>query len=353
MPLAGATIASAGYHVPNTPSPIKLAYQKAYIMWSDMQSAVMQFAKKIKIDDATSNTLLFTKAARPTRVVTALGEGENPSGHEEPTYTEVQMTLANYGNVGRFSDLFAKANYDSNKSSVQFYADQRKLSLDWLMKLAMYANAASNVYPSGVAAPGSITKYATGNDLSLIAGYLGSHSRLAKKFPGGVFKIIVPSGVKQGFFDDSTFRAAFVNSNSNKDIQNGTANRYCGMEIIEDEISPLYFASGDVTASGAGDGEAGAIANIASKKILAACPAFGMDAYAVSDWKSYKTGFGSGDAYGKGPNQLVIVDQPDSYNPLNAYQSMGWKSAFAGAVLQSAHIVHLLCPDKQLCTDAA
>jgi N4-gp56 family major capsid protein len=259
----------------------------------------------------------------------ALSEGVAPSNYRDIAYTPVDASLAQIGQVAKVTDIASTVQLVKYMdTAIDLMGDEFALDCDTRIRNLMckgdntgftrrYAQQAANFAALSAA---SLT-----NGVLIPRDFLDAMTTLklnrAPTINGNYVAIIPPQGTRD-ILNNSEFREV-VRQNYADTIYKGEIGDYYGLRLVEgtnpfreDETEGTYataaFNTGGTNTTG----------YIYSTIIT------GKGGYGTVDMK--KLG-----GIGKKP-QIIIVDKPDSGNPLNQFTLVGWKAYWTGVMLNTA-----------------
>ncbi len=267
----------------------------------------------------------FFRPSAPDRSrVVALAEGVPPSVFNEIVYTPVSVDMVQIGEPFRFSDVLSNTDLFSTADQVSRLCGE---------DAAVYADFACMTELAGGIAAGNrryghnAVDYATFDALSdangslTIQDLLGAYTKLtttkARKVEGGVYATVVAPQVSFDLKLDTKFIDAGVRGNE-QGLRNGSIGKWYGNEIEEtteawregNSAEGVYSASGENFAS-----------FVIGRELFGAPIMAGLSPFDPT---------------------LIVVNKPDSANPLNQFTSIGWKGYWAVKVLNDTWGVKLL-----------
>jgi len=257
----------------------------------------------------------------------ALAEGIAPTDFRDIAYTAVDVALAQRGQVGKVTDIANTVGLVKYlDTAIDLYGDEFALDVDTIVrnKLVHQSTGFTKRYAQGAAAFANVASASLADAVLIPRDFLDAMTRLklnrAPKINGAYVAIIPPQGTRD-IMNNSEWREVVRLNHADK-IFKGEFADYYGCRFIEgtnpfveDETEGTY----DDTFSSGGSNTTGLIYSTVIT---------GKGAYGVVDMK--KLG-----GVSKKP-QVIIVDKPDSGNPLAQYVIVGWKAYYNTSVLNTA-----------------
>ena len=257
----------------------------------------------------------------------ALSEGVAPTDFRDIAYTAIDVTLAQRGQVSKVTDIANTVGLVKYlDTAIELQGDEFALDIDTIIRnqITDETNGFTKRYAQGAATFAALASATLANGAVIPRDFLDAMTRLkinrAPKINGHYVAIVPPQGTRD-ILNNSEFREV-VRQNYPDKIFKGEIGDYYGLRIvegtnpfIEDETEGTF----DDTFDAGGSNTTGLIYSTAIT---------GKGAYGTVDMK--KLG-----GVAKKPT-LVIVDKPDSGNPLAQYVIVGWKAFWASVVLNSA-----------------
>jgi N4-gp56 family major capsid protein len=243
---------------------------------------------------------------------TPLSEG-NPGDGVLLSEVEQTVQLEQYGQYGRFTDLFDFANIDVKLAEkVETFANAGARSIDTLVRDEL-ATCSNVIYANGKTARSGLGAgdKLTSKELRKAVKVLKKNK--AEKFDGYYIAIVNPD-VMYDLQEDETF-IAVSKYQDKENIYSGEVGRLYGCRLIETTEAKVFEGAG---ASGA---------DVASVIVL------GKHAYGVTSWKGAK------------PRTIIKgVGSAGTADPLDQINTVGWKmDGFGVKLLQPEYAVRIEC----------
>lgn len=297
-------------------------FDKQLLSINEPLIVVSQFAKRSSFPkDRGATVITFFRPPDPDRTrVTALAEGVPPSNAQAISYTTVSATMSQIGEYFRYSDILAETALFQIADQVSKTAGQdAAVYTDFacLTELIGGVDSGNKRYAGGATSFSTLEALSQANGKLTIADLNGSYTKLtdqkARKINGG-YPFIVSPAVAFDIKSDSKFVDAGTHG-ADKGLFNGKEGMWYGNEIYvttEGWIEDGNGAEGTYSTSSA-----------AADKIYASV-SLGREA------------FGAPIMAGQSPFDptMIVVNKPDSQNPLNQYATVGWKGYWAVKTLQ-------------------
>lgn len=259
--------------------------------------------------------------------VQTLVEGTPIAVFTELTYEEVTATLVQYGEASRFTDVSEWVALNQLlKDGIALMGEDCALKADEITRVVIIAGvtaAGQKRYGSGLADFTALSAATQAQGKMTATDALNAATRLkinrAPKI-GGYYIGVIPPQVSRDMMDDGDWLESAKYSDVEK-LYKGELGRIHGVRFveatnphIEDEAEGTYDIVDDN-----GDG------------LIYATIITGADAYGVANLT------------GQGPEkpQIIIVNTPDSANPLNQFVTAGWKAFYTAKVLNENFMVVL------------
>lgn len=301
-------------------------FDKQLLSYAKPMIVMAQFAQKKsfpKNKGATSMKFFRPSAPDRSRVV-ALAEGVPPAQMNEIVYTPITVDMVQIGEPFRFSDVLSNTDLFSTADQVSrlcgedaaVYADFACTS-----ELAGGIAAANRRYGSGAADYATFDALSNANGKLTIQDLLGAYTRLtitkARKPEGGAYATVVSPQLSYDIKLDSKFIDAGIRGN-NKGLFNGEVGTWYGNRIMETTEGWIEAGGAEGTYDASGDNFG---AFVLGRELFGAPIMAGQSPFSPS---------------------LIVVNRPDSANPLNQFTSIGWKGYWAVKTLNDQWGVKLL-----------
>lgn len=244
--------------------------------------------------------------------VNPLSEG-NPGDGVLLSEIEKTVQLEQYGQYGRFTDLFDFANIDVKLAEkVETFANAGARSIDALVRDEL-ATCSNVIYANGKTERGALTSGDKLTSVELRKAVKMLKNNLAEKIDGYYVAIVSPD-VVYDLQDDETF-IAVSKYQDKENIYTGEVGRLFGVRLVESTEAKVFEGAG---ASGA---------DVASIIVL------GKHAYGVTSWKGAK------------PRTIIKgVGSAGTADPLDQINTVGWKmDGFGVKLLQPEYAVRIEC----------
>jgi N4-gp56 family major capsid protein len=257
----------------------------------------------------------------------ALSDGVAPTNFRDIAYTPIDVSLSQRGQVAKVTDIATNVGLVKYlDTAIDLMGDEFALDVDTIIRnqVVHQSTGFTKRYAQGLA-DFSATAAATLANAALVPrDFLDAMTRLkinrAPMVNGHYVAIISPQGSRD-ILNNSEFREV-VRQNYADKIFKGEIGDYFGLRIVEgtnpfqEDETEGTFAS---TFSSAGSNTTG---------LIYSCVVTGKGGYGTVDMK--KLG-----GVAKKP-QIIVVNTPDSGNPLNQYTIVGWKAYWASTVLNTS-----------------
>lgn len=257
----------------------------------------------------------------------ALTEGTAPTNFRDISYTAIDVTLAQLGQVAKVTDIANTVGLVKYlDTAIQLMGEEFALDVDTRIRniLCHASTGLTKRYAQGNANFAALAGATLANGKVIPRDFLDSLTYLKKqrapKINGCYVAIAPPEGTRD-ILNNSEFREV-VRQNYADKIFKGEVGDFYGCRIIEgtnafqeDETEGTYAS----TFSSAGTNTTGLIYST----IIT-----GKGAYGAVNMKKMGASLQK--------PQVIIVDKPDSGNPLGQYLIVGWKAYWAGVRLNQA-----------------
>lgn len=257
--------------------------------------------------------------------VQTLTEGTAISTFRDLTLTNVDVTLAQYGEAARISDIRSYVElFDTMKQAIKVMGEDAALHFDTTTRNTIVAGSPTEQFAQGAANFAALDAATTSAGSATTSDFKGAYTRLAvnraKLFPGGKgvpdsYVAIVPPQVVHTLRDDPRWVEA--NKYGNPEVLYSNELGY--LDGIRYMVATNPFI--ELHTKGTYDGTGGIYSNLV----------FGQNAYGVPELTGQSE---------MSPT-IVVVDTPDSANPLNQYKTIGWKAFWAALLLNTNWILNL------------
>lgn len=292
-------------------------------------------AYKRKIPANSGKTIIFNRMAVPTLATTALTEGVTPTEVDLST-TQVTTTVGIYASFVKTSDFYAETSIDVNlKEQVEVMAQHGAETVNQLIRKVMttfLTTPGSSIQRVAGRTTDALivsTDVITGTEIRRAVRTLKQNK--AMTFEDGFFKSIIPVECAYDLRGSTDWISAntYVNAENWK---NGEIGRLHGV---------VFYETNDATVSAGGT--ATATTNFVASGVVTT-PSLSINGTTVTP--IYETFVFGKQAYGiveiegadAGMEPNIIYkksDANDTSNPLNLFNTIGWKVKFATVMLNS------------------
>lgn len=266
-----------------------------------------------------------------TSTIVALSEGAPINTFDLYKYDTVDFDLVQYGQAARLSDIVSATSlWDHSKYQVMKFSESAALWCDSLIRDSICQsklNGGLQTRFSGAPAGGSdAAKFTTLQagaastyllaPTDLLDGVTQLRTNKAPTIKGGYVLVGSPQSVHDIQSNQVIWTAAKQYSDV-KDLYNGETGSLFGIRVVWDTNPMIEGAAGQGVYNSAG--------NVFTSIIT------GMGAYAAPRLS------------GNNPSspKMMVVDTPDSANPLGQFITIGWKAMFTAGVLNQAFALQL------------
>ena len=307
-------------------------YSKKLLDHAIQQTTLMDYAVKESIEPGMgAKAVTFFRP--PTASTTATGapatltEGTAPTDFRDIAYTAVEATLAQIGQVAKVTDIGSTVGLVKYlDTAIELMGEDFALKVDTDVRnmLCHASTGLTKRYAQGAANFAAVQSASLANAALIPRDFLDAMTALklarAPKL-NGANVAIVPPQASRDILNNSEWRDV-VRQNYADKVFKGEIGDLFGLKIIEG-TNPFTEENTegtlDTSFGGAGTNTTGFIYST----IIT-----GKGAYGIVDMK--KLG-----GVAKKP-QIIVVDKPDSGNPLNQFTIVGWKAFWTQVVLNSA-----------------
>jgi N4-gp56 family major capsid protein len=307
-------------------------YSKKLLGRAVQMTRLLDFAQLEAIEPGTGATSVrFYRPPQADLTATgapaALTENTAPTDFRDISYTAVDVSLGQRGQVAKVSDIANTVGLVKYlDTTIDLFGDEFALDVDTIIrdKLVHASTGFTKRYAQGLANFAAISPATLANSVLIPRDFLDAMTRLklnrAPMINGHYVAIVPPQGTRD-IMNNSEFREV-VRQNYADKIFKGEIGDYYGLRIIEgtnpfteDETEGTLattFSAADTNTTG-----------FVYSTIIT-----GKGGYGAVDMK--KLG-----GVSKKP-QIIVVDKPDSGNPLNQFVIVGWKAYWASVVLNTS-----------------
>lgn len=249
-----------------------------------------------------------------------LTEGTPISSFRSITLTKVQATLAQIGEAVRISDITgATSRFDAHEIGVKLLGQDCALKADDTSRNAIVLNATQNKYSGGVTSFASLSSASTSSSVLAYADIISARTSLRQNNVigwgdgGGDYVSLTPSIVYHDLFKDTTIQQILRYVPESEKLFKGELGKFANVRLVEVN-NPFIESAAQGTFDSSG--------NIYSTIVLA------KDAFGVVDLASQSI---------LSP-KILIVDKADSSNPLNQFETIGYKAYFTSLLLNTQFV---------------
>jgi N4-gp56 family major capsid protein len=307
-------------------------YSKKLLGRAVQMTRLAEFAQAESIEPGSGSTSV--RFYRPPQAdLTATGapalltEGTAPTNFRDIAYTPVDATLVQLGQVAKVTDIANTVGLVKYlDTTIDLFGDEYALDMDTRLRniLIHQTTGFTKRYAQGAATFAALAAASLANAAMVPRDLLDSMTALKlARTPmiNGHYVAVVPPQGTRDILNNSEFREV-VRQNYADKIFKGEIGDFYGLRITEgtnpfteDETEGTIAT----TFSAAGTNTTG---------LIYSTIVTGKGGYGTVDMK--KLG-----GVAKKP-QIIVVDKPDSGNPLNQYTIVGWKAYWVGIMLNTA-----------------
>lgn len=285
-------------------------YNRTLLKTFEPELVHLQFAEVYPFPKNNGKVMNMRKLMPLDAKTTPLDEG-NPGEGAMLSEVEVTVELNQYGDYGRFSDLFDFANIDWNlQRKVETFANAGARSIDNVVREEL-ATCTNVLYANGKTSRNALTAADKLTSVELRKAVKILKKNHAQKIDGYYIAIVGPDAIFD-LQDDEDFKA--VSTYQDKmNIYKGEIGTLYGVRLVETTEAKIF--------EGAGSGGA----DVASIIVL------GRYAYGVTSWTGAK------------PRTIVKpAGSAGTADPLDQISSVGWKmDGFGVKLLQPEYAVRI------------
>jgi len=285
-------------------------YDKVFLERAELMLVHSVGAQVKRIERNAGKTVKWNRMTPLAVATTPLTEGTTPSAVAMST-TAVTATVAEYGNWTQTSTFYELTSIDPGlKEEVEVMGQNAGETCDTLIRDELDGGGTEQVVNSLAVSAVTATDIIDGVEIRKAVRTLKLNKAL--KFGDGQYRAIIPVSVAADLRGDSEWLDAYRYVTP-ENIKNGEIGRLHGVTF--------YETNNEMVSANGGSGNVDVYSTFV----------FGMNAYGTVDLAGQQ-----------GPR--VIVKSPDSNdtsNPLDLYQTVGWKAYFVAKVLNSAWVIEL------------
>lgn len=277
-----------------------------------------QFAMMEKLPTGQGNKTVsfFRRSIASSGNVQILTEGAPISTFTNITLTEVPVTLYQYGEAVRISDLNSElSRFKQNEISVEILGQDLAWKVDDTARNEIVTNATQNKYAGGNTSFSGLSA-ATSAPIAysdIISSRTSLRINNVPFYGDGDFIALLPSIVYHDLFKDTTVQQILRYPPESERLFNGELGEIANIKLIE--VGNPFIES---STQGTYDPSGGIYSTIV----------FGRDAYGMVDMASQSSM----------KPRIMVVDKPDSNNPLGQYETIGYKAYFNAKLLNNQFV---------------
>lgn len=246
----------------------------------------------------------FTRFTPLALATTALTEGTDPSA-VDMTATNVDATLAEYGNYTIVSSLFSATSIDDNlEEHVDIHGTNAGESIDAIIRNVLSAGATAQIVAGKALTAVAATDTLTGLEIRKAVRTLKTNK--AQKFENGFYRGIIQPFSSMDLMGNSEWLSAYQYTTP-ENIQRGVVGKLHGVEFVE---------------SNQGSTEASTV-TIYHNFV------FGKNAYGVVRLESMTD------------PKIYVAQGVTQNNPLNLRSTVGWRMPFTAVVLNASWVINI------------
>jgi N4-gp56 family major capsid protein len=312
---------------------IQAYYNKKLLGHAVQETKLIEFAQQEELGAGQGNSSVrFFRPPQADLTATgapaALSEGVAPTDFRDISYTAIDVSLAQLGQVAKVTDIANTVGLIKYlDTAIELMGEEFALDVDTRIRNIMFhaSTGGTKRYAQGTASHILLQQKTAANACLIPQDLLDSLTNLkinrAPKI-NGVYVAITPPQVTRDILNNSEFREV-VRQNYADRIFKGEVGDFYGCRIIE-ATNPMQEDENEGTHatsfSSAGSNTTGFIYGTLVT---------GKGAYGAVNMKKL------GAASLERRPQIIVVDKPDSNNPLAQYVIVGWKAYWAGVRLNA------------------
>lgn len=316
----------------NTSSTLSVQFQKYFdpqLLTQVLQDLELaKFAQKGKRlpGNAGAKNISFMRFNAPSASnVQTLTEGTPPTNTTDLTLTEVNVTLNQYGEILKLTDVLTYTTlYQMAGQAVKLLGQDCALHVDTLIRdtiVGAVTGTGQRRYAQGTTNFSGLSAASNSGGKFIMTDLLDAVTQLkiqrALKFNGKNYVCIAPPQVSRDITNDDDFMKVSTYANAGN-IYNNELGMFHGCKILE-ATNPFRETSGGTEGTFAANG------GIFSTLI------FGDEAFGAPDFAKMPIS----------QPKITILDKADKSDPLNQQIVVGWKAYYNAVVLNSNWIVNL------------
>ena len=310
---------------------VAFVFSKKLLDYAKQRLVMDQFGDKAPFPKgAGTKTLRWLRPDAGDRSqVQTLTEGVPLATYREIAYTAIEATLAQYGEVSKFSDILSIIElYPTLRQSIDTLGQDAAMHADFLVMTEVVTGVASGqkMYAQGIANYTNLKAASASGGALTIADILRAMTKLEiNRAPrrDGEFVLIVSPQVAFDLMQDTKFINAGVYGTT-QGLFRGEVGRWYGVRVI---MTTQAWTEGNT------DGSTGTEGTYAAGGGLYASVVTGRDAYGIPEMAS-----AGGSEFAP---KIVINDKPDKSDNLNQFITCGWKAFWAVKTLNNTWSVVL------------
>lgn len=295
-------------------------YDKQLLSYAKPLIVTAQFAQKKPFpkNKGTQTIRYFRPNIADRSRVSTLVEGTPISTYQELTFTPIDVTLTQYGEAVKISDILSFTDlFSTLDNSTRMMGEDAGVHADFqcVSKVVTGINAANKRYAGGAANFGALHALTNDQGKLQIKDLLGSHTRLtitkAKKPEGREYACIITPQQAYDVMDDTKFVDAGVRGN-NEGLFNGEIGRWYGNRILQTTEGYIEDGAGTEGVYSSSPSDPIYDALVLGREALGAPIMAGQSPFSPS---------------------IIVNDKADSGNPLKQFMTAGWKAYWATLML--------------------
>jgi N4-gp56 family major capsid protein len=310
---------------------IQTLYNKKLLDYAIQATKLIEFAQQEELAaNAGATSVRFYRPPQADLAAAgapaALVEATAPGTFRSIAYTAIDVSLGQIGQVAKVSDVANTVGLVKYlNTAIELMGEEFALDVDTRLRniVCHQTTGGTKRYAQGLANFAALAAATLANGAMLPRDLLDALTNLKiKRAPkiNGVYVAITPPQVTRDILNNADFREV-VRQNYADRIFKGEVGDFYGCRIVEgtnpfqeDETEGTFASTFNVAGSN-------------TTGLIYSTVVTGKGAYGSVNMKKL------GAASLQNRPQVIIVDTPDSANPLNQWITVGWKAFYAGAML--------------------
>lgn len=307
-------------------SEFQTYYDKQLLDYAKPQIVTAQFAQKKPFpkNKGTQTVRYFRPQVADRSRVSALTQGVPIANFQEISYTPIDVTLAQYGEAVKITDILSMVDlFSTLDGSVRMMGEDAGVYADFkcVEQIVTGIDSGNKRYAQGLADYAALHAATAANGKLVIKDFLGAYTKLtkkrAKKPEGREYATIITPEQSYDIMDDAKFTDSGVRGN-NKGLFNGELGRWYGNRLLVTTEGWTEDGAGSEGTYVADAAEPIFSAMVLGRECLGAPIMAGQSPFSPS---------------------IIVNDKADSGNPLKQFMTAGWKAYWATLMLNDTWAV--------------